>query len=256
MTNGTFRSDFRSCSVFTDGRSIDSIINACNFSRIDRRIVLSILDAFSGDGIVADALSSYLRNFGVRHVTTAAEIDISHLERISSNHQKIHIDLSKDSLPERYDLIVSRYGLHDLSLEDKEKTISNLAIYLKPNGRLIITDIMPDKEVGPWLEEHHQQKEDITNGRNSQVCLSPVDTYIGLLTKNGINAEVFDCFYQEVFVNEWVKTYGASDRVIKEIEDKVLSAPENVRNRLLIFNHPARGVRIYYPICTIRGTKN
>ncbi|MEK6960982.1 MAG: methyltransferase [Nanoarchaeota archaeon] len=250
-----FRKSFRDCSVFTAGRSLTSIIEACDFEHMEKR-PLSVLDAFAGDGAVADGIARWLCELKIDYSIAVAEINPVHLKNASDEYVKFCRDIRTDKIDGEYDIISVRYGLHDLAYDDKIKAIQNLSGSLAMRGRIVISDIMPDKKSRPWLEMHHQRKEVLTNGPNREVCLSDAGDYLKILNEAGVSAEVKDSFYQEVFLREWVETYGASEETIAELDRLALEAPRWIQERLMIFYHPKRGARIYFPVVTIAGIKN
>ncbi len=71
-----------------------------------------------------------------------------------------------------------------------------------------------------------------------------------------MRAEIRDSFYQEVFMREWIGTYGTAPEVICALEELTLRAPQELRDRFMIFSHPKKGARIYFPIVTLAGVKN
>jgi SAM-dependent methyltransferase len=254
--SSTQRASFRNCDVFTAERSLRSIIDACEFETEGKESLLHVLDAFSGHGIVADAVSKYLSTQGIPHHVSVADINQKHLEKVDDRYTKLCCDLRKDAIGEKYGLIVLRYGLHDLPMREKQAAIENLNKSLDNGGRIVISDIMPDGQSRMWLEQHHQQKEILTKGPNQNVYLAPPDEYLRLLHENGMRAEVKDSFYQEVFMREWVGTFGTAPEVVSALEELTLQAPQELRDRFMIFNHPKKGARIYFPIVTLAGVKN
>jgi hypothetical protein len=253
--SNTRRKSFRDCSIFTANRSLSSIIDASDIEHLEAN-VLRILDAFAGEGIVADAFNQRLHQNGKKYSITVAEINPEHIENVSDEYRKLCLDIRSGQVDDTYDLIVMRYGLHDLSYDDKKNALRNLISTLDKNRKIVISDIMPDGKSREWLELHHQKKEILTRGPNKDVTLSSPEDYITLLQELGVQAGVKDSFYQEVFMREWVSTYGASEEALSALEDLTLQAPPEIKDRLMIFNHPKRGARIYFPVVTIAGVKN
>jgi len=245
------RKNFQDCRAFTAKRSSDSIIHACQFDRVGGE--LNVLDAFAGQGLLADALANYLEAKCVRYRLTVADVNKDHLLCVSNKYSKLNVNHCANVIGGRYNVITMRYGLHDLSYTDKVRAIQNLSNSVKESGCIVISDIMPDLESRKWFEPHHQEKERLTDGPNSDVCLSSVEDYCSLLEDAGLEVEIVDCFYQEIFMREWVKTHGASDDVVAQLEMLTLDAPEAIKKRFFVFDHPTEGARIYFPIVTIRG---
>lgn len=250
----TKRKNFRNCNIFTASRSLSSITEACDFTSFKEE-PLQVLDAFAGIGIVADAIAEELNRRKKDYSITVADINEDYIRRIPDEYTKLCLDLLKGPVRRTYDLIVMRYGLHDLAYRDKIRVLQNLIPSLEKSGRIVICDIMPDKKSRAWLEYHHQLKEDLTMGRNRGVCLSLSQDYIRILEDLRVQAKVTDCFYQESFIREWLKSYGTKDKTVSMLEDLTLQAPEEIKEKLMVFNHPNKGARIYFPIVTIAGTR-
>lgn len=249
------RRSFRDCAIFTASRSFSSIVEASDTEHLEGN-PLRVLDAFAGDGLVADAISKKLSKQGRKCSITVVEINPDHIRSVSDKYKKLCLDIRNEEINGTYDLIVLRYGLHDLSQEDKEKALRNLISSLKKNGKIVISDIMPNSQSRAWLEPHHQQKEILTRGINKNVTLSSPEYYVKLLKNLGVQSNKEDSFYQEVFIQEWLETYGAPKEAVCALENLTLQVPSKIRDRFFIFNHPKRGARIYFPVVTIVGMKN
>lgn len=251
------RTNFKDCEIFTSNRSLHSI----NESLEDRLGYFSkevrILDAFSGAGIVGESVSNYLSKCGVNNSIVSVDINpLALSQQTKSIAEKKVADLRYNTDLGMFDIIVIRYGLHDLSLSDKEKTITSLVLMLNTGGLFVLSDIMPEKATQNELTYHHQKKENLCMGANKEVYLATSNEYIELLQSVGLDAKVTDVFMQEVYLRNWLSTLGVSNNVLVTYDKFTLSLSKDFQKEYQVFSHPKKGVKMYYPIKTLLGIKN
>jgi len=252
----TIRNNFRDCSIFTSDRSLQSIVEAIDFFLDGRQKTFEILDAFCGDGIVGEGASKYFSSLGKNYKLTFVDKNPSALDSIKiENAIKKSADLRENIDYGKFDIIIERYGLHDLAVAEKKKALTSLVNSLKENGRIILCDIMPCESDKLLLTKHHQNKEDVCEGPNKNVYLSTPEEYLSILNDFNIKTNFFDYFLEEVYLRNWLGTLGVSKNKITEHEKYVSNFPKDFKEKFQVFESK-KGIKMYYPVGTIIGIKN
>ncbi|MBU0975148.1 class I SAM-dependent methyltransferase [Patescibacteria group bacterium] len=216
---------------------------------------LKVLDLMSGPGKLARELAKQLP-------ATYYCLDFagSQLSKISPEVSTSRILAEVQSLPiefESFDVVVVRFGIKDLTIDAQPSVIAGLFRILKPNGCLIVADMMAPEGADEWLNTQHALKQEL-GGRNPQIegkCNIPSEAeWIGLLENAGFQAEVFERSVSCVNTNDWKKSKQVSGMQLVKLNKMIKDAPDHIK-RVLNIRQDSSGLKIDYPLVVLKAIK-
>jgi hypothetical protein len=248
------RIDFKGCEIFTARQSLESVDQAIERYLPRQKGHLHVLDAFCGAGIVGESVKEGLRKRGLEATVVSADCNEQAMMQGDIILPRV-VDLRYQTDIGRFDIIVARYGLHDLSLPDKSRAVATLVGMLEERGIIVVCDIMPGQALQEELTRHHQEKEAICDGPNRKVYLATDREYLSMMRAAGLRVRKTDEFKQEVSLRNWLSTLGVTKRAIEEYERFTLACSRRFQEEYGVFRHPRHGVQMLYPIKTIVGLR-
>ncbi|NCO12467.1 MAG: hypothetical protein COZ34_03215 [Candidatus Pacebacteria bacterium CG_4_10_14_3_um_filter_34_15] len=184
----------------------------------------------------------------------------SQLSKISPEVSNLRILAEVQSLPivyESFDVVVVRFGIKDLTADVQPEVIEGLFRILKPNGCLIVADMISPEGTGEWLNAQHALKQELS-GRNPQTegkCNIPSESeWIELLEKAGFKTEVFGRSVSYVNTSAWKKSKQVTEEQLGKLNQKIVDAPDHIKE---VFNirQDSDGLKIDYPLVVLKAIK-
>ncbi|MBT3789413.1 MAG: class I SAM-dependent methyltransferase [Alphaproteobacteria bacterium] len=129
----------------------------------ERHEVISVADLGSADGFLSALVLSQFPEAHITLIEANEERLNNSRERFIENEHRItclHNDFARSDPPEKYDLIVSAFSIHNLNGIEKRALYRTLYSHVRPNGLFVIadrvkapTEKLQDNYRHSWAEE-------------------------------------------------------------------------------------------------------
>lgn len=220
-----------------------------------------VLDLMSGPA----KLSADLEKMTPGQNWTCLDLVHGQLKKISFEGAKgiVQADAKKIPLaPESFDRVVVRFGIKDIEEKDQKNIIDEVYRVLRHGGILVVADMVAPKDdegkVKSWLNQQHELKQEL-GGRNKSiegVCHIPTeDEWLSLLRGVGFQTEIEGMAWSHVNTQDWVKSKQVTTEQLKQLDEMIVSAPEEIR-RIFDIKKEEDGVKINYPLIVLKAIKN
>lgn len=215
--------------LFTSEKILNEIVRTINLE-LSRN--LNILDIMGGTGLVGLHIKKTLETKNIEVNLTVADIDKNSLEKIKDNSiKKVVTDINNINLKDNsYDYVFIRFGFHEILKENKEKVLKECYRILKPNGRLVIMDLLPTKETQQAVNETDSLKNLLENRPNKSYFLTQ-EEFVSLLTESKFkNIKLFSKLQQKISTVTWYNTEQINNENLKKLNGELLNLPETTKD--------------------------
>lgn len=155
------------------------------------------------------------------------------------------------------DVVVARYGVKDLPVEQQPGALTEMVRVIRPGGRLVIADMVAPEGTQAWLNGHHALKQELggRDPRTEGTCHIPTKReWITRLTESGLVDIGSDDYVSQVATQAWVdgkQIDGVQQRIM---DQDILNAPQSIKGAFKI-RQEGESVRIDYPVVILQARK-
>ena len=108
--------------------------------------------------------------------SSAGTVANAEIEGVTAKIEVKTADMRQLPFPENYfDVVISNWTVHNLELEsDRQKTLNEIVRVLKPNGKVVISDIINQAEYATYLGAHGMNNIQFHNNASRDAILKVV----------------------------------------------------------------------------------
>lgn len=246
--------------TYTDKGFLDKIFKATGLSGHSDKAY--VIDLMTGPGKVAFGMQErapqhdyvVLDNNQEQLDKIIQPTDKKHITKLLGDVKNLSVLIAKDGF---FHVATVRYGLKDIPEEQQTGVLKGIFNILRPGGKLVIVDMVSPEGMREWNNRQHGLKQQF-NGRNIEKegeCNIPTEAeWSAKLREAGFEPKVSDYYKSLVATKDWVTGRQITSEQRSEMDNLILSAPEDVK---IAFNIRQENgdVRIDYPVIIIEAIK-
>ncbi len=232
---------------------IPAIIKAAGISTLPREV--KVLEAMCGTAKFGIAVKEAIEEYGKICALTLLDFSQAMLAQANIKAEKVCADVCEMPLPsENFDLVLTRFGIHDLAQEKQIFAIREVLRVLKEGGHYVLVAFCSSTKTQFYYNRIANLKDELAGNKNKEDRHFPTENeHITLLSDAGFkNIEVKKFFYSKIKLQG---TGEMSDENGKLWADFISKIPNKIKKKMHIQKQANSNFEYDFPVTIFMAGK-